>query len=221
MLAGRHCGAGGEGKGKIMAMTSADGRVIARVNMQGAGSGHRVWGSSDGGRNWDRNDTVFPFSIASFVQFGQANAGAPSDYIYALESASPGLKLLRVRPTSVQNPTAYEYFSGTPTAPTWSSTRTNAKSIFTDPAGVSRPSITYVPSLNRYLLAVAHAPGLDSSGHRVGIFEAPAMYGPWRTVSYVDNFLGIRGGEFLGINFPRKWHAQDGRTLWAVFPVIT
>jgi hypothetical protein len=78
-----------------------------------------------------------------------------------------------------------------------------------------RPNITYVPGLKRYLLTVAHSKvGLPSS-HKMGVFEAPALWGPWRTVYYVDNFLGMRGGWYLGVHFPIKWHSADGKTLWA------
>ena len=36
-------------------------------------------------------------------------------------------------------------------------------------------------------------------------------------MAYVDNFLGARGGYFLGLHFPIKWQADGGRTLWAVY----
>ena len=45
------------------------------------------------------------------------------------------------------------------------------------------------------------------------------MYGPWSTVHYEkdENFLDMRGGLFLGMNFPIKWQTGGGTTLWAVF----
>ena len=55
------------------------------------------------------------------------------------------------------------------------------------------------------------------SSNRLGVFEAPNPWGPWRTVYYVDNFLGMRGGSHLGMDFPIKWQSADGRTLWATF----
>ena len=36
-------------------------------------------------------------------------------------------------------------------------------------------------------------------------------------MSYVDDFLNKTGGKFLGMNFPIKWQADGGRTLWATF----
>ena len=151
------------------------------------------------------------------MQFGRANSGAPGGYVYALENRTTGIFLVRAPAASVQTNSAYQYFSGTVTAPAWSSKRADAKSIFTDPAGIVRPSITYVPGLDRYLLAVAHSLDVLRSGDRLGIFEAPEPYGPWRTVSYVEDFLGMTGGIFLGMNFPIKWQADGGRTLWATF----
>jgi hypothetical protein len=80
-----------------------------------------------------------------------------------------------------------------------------------------RPSITFNPGLGRYLLAVAHSRTINPSSDRMGVFEAPSPWGPWRTVTYVDNFLGMPGGHYLGMSFPIKWQSDGGRTLWAVF----
>ena len=216
-LSVRHCGPGPDSKGKKMAIVAAGSQLYTRFNPQDGSSGFPVWRSGDGGRTWTKPTAPLSFLINSFVQFGRANSGAPGGYVYALENRTTGIFLVRAPAASVQTNSAYQYFSGTVTAPAWSSKRADAKSIFTDPAGIQRPSITYVPGLDRYLLAVAHSLDVLRSGDRLGIFEAPEPYGPWRTVSYVEDFLGMTGGIFLGMNFPIKWQADGGRTLWATF----
>jgi hypothetical protein len=65
---------------------------------------------------------------------------------------------------------------------------------------------------------VAHGTVGIPSSHKQGVFEAPNLWGPWRVVFYeAANFLGMRGGWYLGMHFPIKWQSADGRTLWAVF----
>ena len=75
--------------------------------------------------------------------------------------------------------------------------------------------MSHNPGLGRYLLTVAHSRAGLPSSDRIGVFEGPAPWGPWRTVSYVDDFLGMRGGWWLGLHFPVKWQSADGKTLWA------
>ena len=44
------------------------------------------------------------------------------------------------------------------------------------------------------------------------------MWGPWRTVYYVDGWFGLGSrGKYYSIDFPLKWQSADGRTLWATF----
>jgi len=51
----------------------------------------------------------------------------------------------------------------------------------------------------------------------IGVFEAAEPWGAWRTVTYGDGWLGITGGEYLGIELPTRWMSDGGRTVWAVF----
>ena len=143
----------------MMAIVAAGSQLYTRFNPQDGSSG--FFGLALRRRRADLGQAPAPLSflIASFVQFGRANSGAPGGYVYALEKRATGIFLVRAPAASVQTNSAYEYFSGTATAPAWSSKRADAKTIFTDPAGIQRPSITYVPGLDRYLLAVAHSCG--------------------------------------------------------------
>jgi hypothetical protein len=50
----------------------------------------------------------------------------------------------------------------------------------------------------------------------MGVFEGPEPWGPWSTVYYAENFLGLGSrGSMFSINFPLSW--QSGPTLWATF----
>jgi hypothetical protein len=50
------------------------------------------------------------------------------------------------------------------------------------------------------------------------VFDSPNAYGPWTTVSYVENWLGMgMSGEYWSTYFPLKWQSADGTKLWATF----
>jgi hypothetical protein len=208
------CGPPGENKGKITSLLAAGEDLYALVAPQRTGSGHQVWRSTDGGRLWQEPSWSFPSPVEAFVQFGQANADAPGGYAYLLDARDTTIHLMRVPAASAQDREAYEHFAGASSVTGWSHDASRSTPIFGDPAGAWRPRMTYNPGLKRYLLAVAHS---HAASDRMGIFEAPTPAGPWRTVSYGDHFPGMRGGLHWGLDFPIKWQADGGRTLWATF----
>jgi hypothetical protein len=85
--------------------------------------------------------------------------------------------------------------------------------VFSDKGGVNNPYIVYDRPLGRYLLFVGHG---ANAGH-LGVFEGDEPWGPWRTVEYDSAWLGIPGGDFLGVTVPSAWLSADGKALWAVF----
>jgi hypothetical protein len=211
-MQGVGCGPTGSGKGKIRSLVSSGANLHAALNPQGTASGWPILRSTDGGRSWIRGFSP-TWLAAAFVNFGRGNAGAPGGYLYFLEHAGGSIRLGRVAPAQWNVPTAYQWFSGTATAPAWTSSRSSARAIFSDPAGVARPNMAYAPSLGRYLLTAAH-----TGPSQIGVFESPNMWGPWRTVHYTETWLGLgRSGDFLGIHFLVKWQGWDGRRLWATF----
>ena len=205
------CGPTGVGKGKIMALGAAGSTLFASMGQQST-SGSPIARSTDGGRSWVKGWSP-TWQVVNFVNFGRGNAGAPGGYVYVIDYSSTAVKLTRFPADKWNVSSAYQYFSGTSAAPAWSSSRGAAKAIFTDPAGVRQPTLQYVPGLGRYLLTAAHTgPG------KVGVFEAPEPWGPWRTVYYAENWMGLgTRGTYFSIYFPLKWQSADGRTLWATF----
>jgi hypothetical protein len=126
--------------------------------------------------------------------------------------------MVRVPRGKLLTKTAYEYLTGPVTAPGWSASQAAASPFFVDPNGVDAPALVYDAGLGRFLLTVAHGTE-GNDGSRIGIFEGPHAWGPWATVDYRDDWLGIvpGGSTYLGTGFPSAWMADGGRTLWAVF----
>ena len=64
---------------------------------------------------------------------------------------------------------------------------------------------------DRYLVTSFHTgPG------QLGVFEAPSLWGPWRTVAYEQTWGGMGSeGEGLTCGFPEKWMSSDGLTVCA------
>ncbi len=87
--------------------------------------------------------------------------------------------------------------------------------MFSDTNGVTPGAISYDPAIKRFLLTCFHVgPG------QLGVFDAPAPWGPWTTVAYYEDWgqMGTKG-EGLSCEFPQKWMRGDGLTLWSIFSV--
>ena len=213
-----YCGPGGNGHGKIMSIVAVGSTLYASLYPQGDSTGHPILKSTNGGTSWSPPSAPNGFAIHGFVQVGKGNEGALGGYVYGLVGGWSGLttvKLVRVPASSVQNPSAYQWFSGSPSNATWSSSSGSARAIASDSAGMGRPNMTWVPAVGRYLLTASHARSATGSFPKVSVFESPNMWGPWKTVHYDDKFLSASGGFFLGLQFPLSW--QSGTTLWASF----
>jgi hypothetical protein len=125
--------------------------------------------------------------------------------------------LARVPQHGLRQRTAYEFFRGLDAEgkPTWTAKFALGQPVFTDTHGVTASGMVYNPGLKRFLMTNYHAgPG------QLGVFDAPAPWGPWTTVEYYENW-GEMGdaGEGLTCEFPQKWMSADGLTLWSVFSV--
>jgi hypothetical protein len=190
-----------------------------------------VW-STDKGATWTKAAWLFPrgdgnFQPAKFVQFSKDYSGLPAlldGYVYVCgpkQVDSPGsenrLYLARVPRSKMRDSGTYEFFKGLGGSgkPEWSSDWISAEAVFTDPHGVTPGGIVYVPAIKGFLLTCFHVgPG------QLGVFVAPAPWGPWTTVAYYQHWGQMgRAGEGLNCEFPQKWMSADGLTLWAIFSV--
>ena len=183
-------------------MLAAGGTLLARMAPQSTGSGYPIWRSGDGGRSWAKPAAPLSFLIDGFVQFGKGNAGAPGGYVYALERrGTTTIHLLRAPPGSAQSTRPTSTSAGRRPRPPGPGTgrlagrvhrpgrRRTAQHHLQSPASAA----TSWPSPTQ---------GRRPSSDRMGVFEAPAPWGPWRTVNYVDDFLGMPGGYLPGHELP-------------------
>lgn len=191
----------------------------------------RVAWSTDRGRTFSWADWCFTktFGCPTFVQFGPSYADARDDYVYIASQDnndayrfSPNIVLARAPKHSVPHRDEYEFFAGTDNGePMWSSDIDDRVSIFHDPKGTHRISITYNSGIERYVLTSSHEVEgqIDSHGPGYGLFIAPEPWGPWHTVYYDDDFVGGKGeGEgAYHHRFPTKWMSKDGESMWMVY----
>jgi len=219
--------------GKTGGILFVDGTLWASVNLQDApwpDVDHQLAWSRDSGATWSRADWVFAkgvghFQPARFLNFGRNYTGVPAHldgFVYLYGPKQPraagqetDLFLARVPKPRLAERAAYEYFAGRGAGgqPQWSADSRRLQPIFTDPHGVTAPSVVWNPGLHRFLLTSFHmGPG------QLGLFDGPEPWGPWTTVAYYEDW-GQMGtaGEGLTCDFPAKWMSPDGRTLWSIF----
>jgi hypothetical protein len=160
------------------------------------------------------------FGFATFLNFGQDNSGARDDYVYIYGSDAESaydiyshILLARVPKGSIKAQSAYEYFSGTPANPAWSSSLSSARPVFTFANKGTRFSASYNAGIGRYMLNQVHSK-LDSrfSGG-FGIYDAPEPWGPFTTAFFVESW-DMGPGECNCI--PTKWLSSDGRSGYLV-----
>ncbi len=197
-----------------------------------------LYRSTDRAKTWQftgvRFDQAFfpgsdrGFYCPTFLQFGQNYAGARDSYVYiyapeiqttAWAVQKPGkITLLRVEKTRLADPAAYDYFAGLDSGnnPTWTKNPAGRLPVFQDAVnGVMMTSAIYNPGIDRYLLITEHT---DTLSGNIGIYDAPAPWGPWTTVLLQGNFGAptIESSTFFW-NFSSKWFRNNGRDFTLVF----
>lgn len=187
--------------------------------------------SADLGRSWQVASWRSPTDPGTSLQYGENYKGAMDPahvYFYYQRNAASDATRIYLRRVSTSQLTAdpatpghFEYlvaFDGEG-LPLWSSGGGNALAIFEDPrvppGADANATVVYDAALGRYVMATQHGNGAGA----MGFFEAPAPWGPWRTMAYYDDWGGFSetAGEGNGLSFPSKWISSDGRTLWGVF----
>ncbi len=130
--------------------------------------------------------------------------------------------MARVPAGKIRDWKEYEYFAGVTEGnrPLWSEDVRKREAVFINPGKCYRSGITYNKGLKRYLWCqiIQRSEGEDLQGPRfrggLGIFEAPAPWGPWRTVYYTTDW-DTGPGESGSI--PSKWMSNNGRTCYYLF----
>ena len=221
---GEDTGGGASGK-KASGMLMVDGTLYMWVrNANKNGRQCQLAWSTDYAKTWQWSDWKFTeLGYCAFLNFGKNYAGSRDNYVYVYSpntdhayNESNETVLTRVPENSIKNRNAYEFFSGTPNSPQWSSNISNRKSILTYPGGMNRLDVTYNPGINRYLMT-NRSRAQAAGENQLSIFDAPEPWGPWTLVYYDPNAgTGNRGwGEVAHI--PSKWISSDGKTFYIVY----
>jgi len=222
-------------KGKTTGIVFVKGTLYATINLENGkwpDVDHALAWSTNYGATWTLADWRFSkgegnLQPAKFISFGKDYAGAPRryrGYVYLCgpkqsEGSGSGNQLFLAREPerSLQTQHGYELFAGLDEKgkPRWEHEQTLARSIFSDPNGVTPGAIVYVPALRRFLLTCFHV-----GPSQLGVFEATELWGPWRTVAYYEHWGAMgKEGEGLTCGFIPKWTSPDGLTTWAIFSV--
>lgn len=222
--------------GKSVTIFFVDGALYMMVAPQSFGDNcggvycayaeRQLWKSTDYGAHWSEvTGTAWRYAdgetigFHQFINMGRAYNAAIDGYVYmtaieiqnpsATQIQAPGeLILMRVPRGSIENKSAYEYFSGTPSSPAWSSNFRDRRPVVTDPEGFARHSITYIPQLDRFIMLSPHSG--DDTGN-LKVWEAPKPWGPW---SLVKEYREDNG---TGWNIPgqvQKWYFWDVSSKW-------
>jgi hypothetical protein len=198
------------------------------ISVPSGGPAHsRVMSSTTGGQSWTEATWTFPhqpgdFWPGPFVQYGAGYAGGPAGYLYVVGGKAgngTSLYLARVPQASVLTQGAWQWFTGTPSAPAWG-TWANAVPIFTDYDTPYTPvvgegtggTMQYFPVFNRYLLI--HSYGSVQQMH---VYDAPNPWGPWTTVYHNNTWGGYGTTRALLWHVISKFISADNRTFWVAF----
>ena len=193
-----------------------------------------LW-SADHGAHWQPADWSFRYedglTVPTFLNFGRNYEGARDDYVYSyyiqptwgpgrsttgnygFDVHRPGkLYLSRVPKKDILRRERYEFFAGIDDEgqPRWTSDLAQKAPVFQDPNGVGwNLSASFARPLNRYLLSTEHT---ATHVGKMGMFDAPAPWGPWTTVAYEDAW-GEGHVEVSAFywSVPNKWLRDDGR----------
>lgn len=199
--------------------------------------------SRDGGKSWSNapgKETprfLGPnFGNLQFIGFGPGYTRVPQElgnYVYAVSNDSnwesgDHLFLARVPRDRILERAGWEFFSGTPEVPAWTSEEGAAKPIFRDPRHVGHSDMTYNAGLKRYLLSVFSdtVPHLETATYEetkawekqteLQLYEGPTPWGPWALVYREDPWGGPNHACYLP-HLPAKWLSSDGLSGWMLY----
>ena len=208
--------------GKSVGIIAVDGLLYMWVSpgsLKQAFKEQRLYQSQDRGVSWSKATWAFVFDDLifkpSFLQFGQDYTGARDEYVYSYAPTrkkndfviqKPGeIILMRVPKNLIMQRAAYEFFTGNDAnnQPQWSSVFAERRPVFTDPSGVMMTSVSFNPTLGRYLLITQHTQHVKGN---IGIYDAPEPWGPWTTLlrqtGWGEGEIGLTSFVW---NFSQKW----------------
>ncbi len=203
---------------KACGMVMAQGILYMWVrNLTEEGTGSSLAWSADHARTWTWAEWSLPeLGYPVWLDCGRNSRAAPDRYLYFYSPDTPSayetadtIMLGRVPVGRVAEPAAYEFFCGDGGRAEWTRDLAGRRAVFRGTGLCYRPGATRVSGLGRYLLTMA-----TKAGH-LGIYEAPAPWGPWKTALFTDEF-GIGEDRFQPL-IPSKWVTHDGLAFHLVY----
>jgi len=164
------------------------------------------------------------FGGPAFINFGQNNANARDQYVYAVSSDQwdngSNLRLGRVPADRIMRREAWEFVAGfTPARePAWHPDLDEAIPVLSLNGWLGLPEMVYLAGIQRYLLLTWHLHA-DFSGHDgtdLIVLEAPEPWGPFSLVHFEEYWEGKAFNPYCP-RIPLKWMEPDGRSGWLQF----
>lgn len=197
------------------------------------GTDAHIFASRDLGKTWDpppwktQFKQMFPghrFGGPAFINFGQDNANARDEYVYAVSSDQwdngSQLVLGRVHQDKMQDAAAWQWVEEVDdvTGPAWTSDLERAHAIVSDDRWISTPEMVYLKGLNRYLLLTwrLNEDFSPRHGSRLIIYDAPEPWGPFTLAHYEPQWQSVEMNPYCP-RIPLKWMEADGLTGWLQF----
>jgi hypothetical protein len=145
------------------------------------------------------------FGYPVFVQ------GAPGDYVYIVahdnnSAYRPANRfvLLRVPRTRLTDRSAYQFFNGTPSNPSWGQSYSGRKPIFTAPGKCYRSGMSYSRARGRYYWWQNN--GASTTTNSFEVWSSSKPWGPWKRIFHTAEW-DINPGE-RG-EFPVAWMGSE------------
>jgi hypothetical protein len=188
-----------------------DGRMYVWVRNYGpGGTESRLKYSEDFEKGSGSTWTWAPFQFYK-INYPVFVQGAPGDYVYIvfhdLKSAYNAANcfiLLRVPKGKLLQRSAYQFFSGTPTKPSWATYSRESSSIFTSAGLCYRSGMSYSKARGRYYWW--QNTGYNSNKNAFRVLSSRNPWGPWTKVFGTQNWdmdQGERG------EFPVSWMGSE------------
>ncbi len=170
---------------------------------------------------------MFPghhFGGPAFINFGQNNANARDEYVYAVSSDQwdngSNLRLGRVPAQWIVRREAWEWVCAfTPSGePAWSYDLAEAIPLLSLHRWLGLPEMVYLADIQRYLLFTwrLNKDFSGDDGTDLLVFEAPEPWGPFSLVHFEEYWEGKAFNPYCP-RLPLKWMEADGVTGWLQF----
>ena len=166
----------------------------------------------------------YKFGGPAFVNFGQNNANARDEYVYAVSSDQwdngSNLRLGRVPADSIMRREAWEWVCAfTPSGePAWSHDLNESIPVLSLHRWLGTPEMVYLAGIRRYLLLTwrLHKDFAAEEGTDLIILEAPEPWGPFSLVHLETDWESKEFNPYCP-RVPLKWMDANGTTGWLQF----